>query len=145
MPTVQPQIIVIEPIETSRLATLAALGALGHNVYGISPEDGRRFFVGIGPEGGGWGAKSTEDGVSVTVCINDGDTHNSPTEQLEAKYPVLVEKYEIRKDSAGAGRHRGGLGAEMVVQALSPFTVTPWSALMAKISAAPKVKVSVPT
>ncbi|CAN7587736.1 hydantoinase B/oxoprolinase family protein [Variovorax sp. LjRoot84] len=94
------------------------------NIHGISPEDGRLFIVGIGPLGGGWGAKSTEDGVSVTVCINDGDTHNSPTEQLEAKYPVLVEKYQIRQDSAGAGQYRGGLGAEMVVQALSPFTVT---------------------
>ena len=51
------------------------------------------------------------DGVSVTVCINDGDTHNSPTEQLEAKYPVLVEKYEIRKDSGGAGKYRGGVPA----------------------------------
>ncbi len=94
------------------------------NIHGISPQDGRLFIVGIGPLGGGWGAKSTEDGVSVTVCINDGDTHNSPTEQLESKYPVLVESYSIREDSAGPGRHRGGLGAEMVVQALSPFSVT---------------------
>jgi len=94
------------------------------NIHGISPEDGRLFIVGIGPLGGGWGAKSSEDGVSVTVCINDGDTHNSPTEQLEAKYPVLVEKYAIRDDSSGAGRQRGGLGAEMIVQALSPFSVT---------------------
>jgi N-methylhydantoinase B len=94
------------------------------NIHGISPEDGRLFIVGIGPLGGGWGAKSREDGVSATVCINDGDTHNSPTEQLEAKYPVLVESYRLRQDSAGAGRQRGGLGAEMVVQALSPFSVT---------------------
>jgi N-methylhydantoinase B len=94
------------------------------NIHGISPEDGRLFIVGIGPLGGGWGAKSREDGVSVTVCINDGDTHNSPTEQLEAKYPVLVESYKMREDSAGAGEYRGGLGAEMVVQALSPFSVT---------------------
>jgi N-methylhydantoinase B len=94
------------------------------NIHGISPEDGRLFIVGIGPLGGGWGAKSSEDGVSVTVCINDGDTHNSPTEQLEAKYPVLVESYKIREDSGGAGEHRGGLGAEMIVQALSPFSVT---------------------
>lgn len=94
------------------------------NIHGISPEDGRLFIVGIGPLGGGWGAKSKEDGVSVTVCINDGDTHNSPTEQLESKYPVLVESYSIREDSSGAGRQRGGLGAEMVVQALSPFSVT---------------------
>jgi N-methylhydantoinase B len=94
------------------------------NIHGISPEDGRLFIVGIGPLGGGWGAKSSEDGVSVTVCINDGDTHNSPTEQLEAKYPVMVESYRIREDSGGAGEHRGGLGAEMVVRALSPFSVT---------------------
>jgi N-methylhydantoinase B len=94
------------------------------NIHGISPEDGRLFIVGIGPLGGGWGAKSHEDGVSATVCINDGDTHNSPSEQLEAKYPILVESYRLREDSAGPGRQRGGLGAEMVVQALSPFSVT---------------------
>jgi N-methylhydantoinase B len=94
------------------------------NIHGISPEDGRLFIVGIGPLGGGWGAKSREDGVSATVCINDGDTHNSPTEQLESKYPVLVESYKLREDSSGAGCQRGGLGAEMVVQALSPFSVT---------------------
>lgn len=94
------------------------------NIHGISPDDGRLFIVGIGPLGGGWGAKSREDGVSATVCINDGDTHNSPTEQLESKYPVLVESYRLRQDSSGAGRQRGGLGAEMVVQALSPFSVT---------------------
>ena len=94
------------------------------NIHGISPADGKLFIVGIGPLGGGWGAKRNEDGVSVTVCINDGDTHNSPSEQLEAKYPVLVERYSIREDSSGAGRTRGGLGAEMVVQALSAFSLT---------------------
>ncbi len=94
------------------------------NIHGLSPEDGRLFIVGIGPLGGGWGGKLTEDGVSATVCMNDGDTHNSPTEQLESKYPVLVERYALRQDSAGAGRNRGGLGAEMVVQARSPFAVT---------------------
>lgn len=93
-------------------------------IHGLSPSDGKLFIVGIGPLGGGWGAKASEDGVSATVCINDGDTHNSPTEQLESKYPVLVEKYQLRPDSGGAGRQRGGLGAEMVVQALSPFTLT---------------------
>jgi N-methylhydantoinase B len=94
------------------------------NIHGIHPAEGKLFIVGIGPLGGGWGAKRNEDGVSVTVCINDGDTHNSPSEQLEAKYPVLVERYSIREDSSGPGRTRGGLGAEMVVQALSPFSLT---------------------
>ena len=90
-------------------------------LHGINQE-GRFFITSIGPVGGGWGAKSSEDGIGVTVCINDGDTHNGPTEQMEAKYPILVEKYGLRTDSGGAGQHRGGLGAEMVVTALSPFS-----------------------
>jgi N-methylhydantoinase B len=55
--------------------------------------------------------------------MNDGDTHNSPIEQAEAKYPVLVEHYRLAQDSGGAGRHRGGLGIDRVVRARSPMTV----------------------
>ena len=53
--------------------------------------------------------------------MNDGDTHNGPSEQVEAKYPLLVERYCLRPDSGGAGRFRGGLGAEQVVQARHPI------------------------
>jgi N-methylhydantoinase B len=86
-------------------------------VNGITPQ-GNFFVTHLGPVGGGWGAKSSEDGVSVTVCINDGDTHNTPSEQVEAKYPLLIERYELRRDSGGAGRTRGGLGADYAVTAL---------------------------
>jgi N-methylhydantoinase B len=58
-----------------------------------------------------------EDGVSGTVCINDGDTHNSPNEQAEFKFPIVVERYALVPDSGGAGRYRGGLGVERVVRA----------------------------
>jgi N-methylhydantoinase B len=57
--------------------------------------------------------------MNATIAMNDGDTHNSPSEQLEAKFPVLVERYCLRPDSGGAGRYRGGLGTEKVVQALN--------------------------
>jgi N-methylhydantoinase B len=93
-------------------------------IHGISPEDGRFYIGAIGPLGGGWGAKSSEDGVSVTVCINDGDTHNSPSEQIESKFPILIERYELRQDSGGAGQHRGGLGADFVLTALAPLTIS---------------------
>lgn len=93
-------------------------------IHGISPDDGRFYLGAIGPVGGGWGAKSSEDGVSVTVCINDGDTHNSPTEQIESKYPILIERYALRPDSGGAGQHRGGLGADFVLTALAPLTMS---------------------
>src|SRR5213083_2988996 len=92
-------------------------------INGISPKDGRLFLAGIGPSGGGFGAKLTEDGMSATVCLNDGDTHNHPVEQMEAKYPVLFERHALREDSGGAGRHRGGLGTEQVVQARSSINI----------------------
>jgi N-methylhydantoinase B len=92
-------------------------------IDGFYPDSKKLFITGLGPLGGGWGAKKGEDGVSATVCINDGDTHNSPSEQFEAKYPVMVESLSLIADSGGPGRHRGGLGVETVVQALSDFNV----------------------
>ena len=91
--------------------------------HGINPRTREFFIANWGPLGGGWGAKRSEDGVSATVCMNDGDTHNSPIEQAEAKYPVLVEHYRLAQDSGGAGRHRGGLGIDRVVRARTPMTV----------------------
>lgn len=91
-------------------------------VNGLSPADGRFFISAIGPSGGGWGAKADSDGMSAVVCLNDGDTHNHPVEQMEAKYPLLWECHALRPDSGGPGRHRGGLGTEQVVRALAPIT-----------------------
>ncbi len=92
-------------------------------INGMSPRDGRLFIGSIGPLGGGWGAKMVEDGTSATVCLNDGDTHNSPVEHMETKLPILVEKQVLRRDSGGAGRFRGGLGVEATIQARSPLTI----------------------
>jgi len=86
-------------------------------LHGINPQTKEFFMANFGPQGGGWGAKRSEDGISGTVCINDGDTHNSPNEQTEAKAPVIVERYALIPDSGGAGEYRGGLGVERIVRA----------------------------
>ena len=90
---------------------------------GVNPRTSEFYIAFIGPTGGGWGAKRNEDGNSATICMNDGDTHNSPVEQLEAKFPVLFEGHSLRPDSCGAGRHRGGLGIENIVQARAALTL----------------------
>ena len=61
--------------------------------------------------------------MSATVCLNDGDTHNGPNEQAEAKFPIVVERFELIPDSGGAGRHRGGLGIARTTRALTNMTV----------------------
>ncbi len=91
-------------------------------ITGSPDKTGRSFFYTAGMIGGGWGAKSAEDGVSATVCINDGDTHNGPIEQLETKFPFRVEAYRLRTDSGGAGKYRGGLGTEFICTVLEPIT-----------------------
>jgi N-methylhydantoinase B len=93
------------------------------NTHGINPATSEFFIANFGPLGGGWGAKRSEDGISATVCINDGDTHNSPSEQSEVKFPLVIERYSLLTDSGGAGRHRGGLGVERVVRARVPLTL----------------------
>lgn len=100
--------------------------AAGHHAdLVVGRVNGRRaadnsFYIYLGGLiGGGWGAKHDSDGMNATIAINDGDTHNGPSEQVEAKYPLLVERYTLRPDSGGAGCWRGGLGTEQVVQAVN--------------------------
>jgi N-methylhydantoinase B len=73
---------------------------------GTSPRDGS-FIIIADTEGGGWGAKPHGDGENALLF---GDIRVIPIEVLEHKYPVILERYELRQDSGGAGRWRGGLG-----------------------------------
>ena len=93
------------------------------NTYGTDPRTGRFFFGLIGPSGGGFGAKHNEDGMSATICINDGDTHNGPVEASEAKSPLIVRDYQLRQDSGGAGLQRGGLGLRRSIETMAPITL----------------------
>lgn len=90
-------------------------------INGRRPKDDSFYIYLGGLIGGGWGAKHDSDGRNAVIAMNDGDTHNGPSEQVEAKYPLLVERYALRQDSGGAGQFRGGLGTEQVVQARHPI------------------------
>ena len=72
-------------------------------VNGRRPKDDSFYIYLGGLIGGGWGAKYNSDGMNATIAINDGDTHNGPSEQVEAKYPLLVERYAL---AAGLRRRR---------------------------------------
>jgi N-methylhydantoinase B len=121
---------VVDTVFKAMAAAIPERAIAGHHadllvglLSGLSPKDGRLFLASAGPMGGGWGAKHNEDGMNAVVCLNDGDTHNHPVEQMEAKFPVLYERHALREDSGGAGKFRGGLGAEQVIRALAPLTL----------------------
>ena len=67
--------------------------------------------------GGGHGGSAEGDG------LNHGNAPIStatipPLEILEAAYPVMFRQWALRPDSAGAGAHRGGLGAVYEIELL---------------------------
>jgi N-methylhydantoinase B len=80
-------------------------------------DDGTRFLL-MNIFGGGWGGRPREDGESATVSVCQGDVRNTPVELQEIKYPFIIEKFALRKDSGGPGRTRGGLGVELTYRCL---------------------------
>ncbi len=62
---------------------------------------------------GGSGARPTLDGMNATAFPSGVMT--MPVEATEQVGPVIIWRKELRADSGGAGRHRGGLGQYMDV------------------------------
>jgi 5-oxoprolinase (ATP-hydrolysing)/N-methylhydantoinase B len=81
----------------------------------------------VGPDGrsdvfsdltaGGWGGTPYADGMSVTMDPL-GNCMNMPAEAAELLFPIAYEAFDLRQDSAGPGRYRGGLGANFKVRFL---------------------------
>ncbi len=59
--------------------------------------------------GGGNGGRPTKDGPDgIQTTIHN--TENAPIEEVEINYPIRFARYELIRDSGGAGRFRGGMG-----------------------------------
>lgn len=64
---------------------------------------------------GGWGGTPYSDGMNVTMDPL-GNCMNMAAETAELFFPIAYEAFELRQDSAGAGRYRGGLGSVFKVR-----------------------------
>jgi len=105
-------------------ASLAAPDRAVANAYGTinalsiagKRADGRPWVM-FSFYGGGHGGSLESDG------LNHGNAPIStatipPMEILEAAYPIMFRQWALRPDSAGAGAHRGGLGAIYEIELL---------------------------
>jgi N-methylhydantoinase B len=85
-------------------------GALNtYQFFGVHPRTGRRFYE-LDNGVGGWGATAEADGFGPAKSMVHGDTYNLPIEVEETMVPLRVRRFELRPDSGGPGRQRGGLG-----------------------------------
>jgi len=133
---VYPGAVVAGNVETSQCITDTLYGALGV----LAASQGTMNNVTFGNERyqyyetvcGGSGAGPDFDGTSA-VHTHMTNSRLTDPEILEWRFPVLLESFEIRAHSGGAGRHKGGDGTrrrlrfleEMQVAILSNHRVVP--------------------
>jgi N-methylhydantoinase B len=97
----------------------ASFGSYGF--FGQHPDTGA-FFTFFDTVHGGWGATASGDGIGPYKTMLHGDNRDIPIEVQEALYPVQIESYAWRPDSAGPGQHRGGLGTIKSYLVTTPCT-----------------------
>ncbi len=124
-------------VETSTRVVDVVMGALAQALPEVIPaashgsmnnlamgrdaaEEGWDYYETLG---GGMGAGAKGGGLSA-VQTHMTNTLNTPIEVLEARYPVRVTRYAIRRGSGGTGRRRGGDGLVREFEFLRPAQVT---------------------
>ena len=88
---------------------------------GVHPDTGKLWHEGSN-EGVGFGAHAEGDGENSIMHPSEPGCRNNPIEIMEIKAPMMIEFYELRQDSGGSGKNRGGLGAKRGVRYLVEST-----------------------
>jgi N-methylhydantoinase B len=99
-------------------------GTANHvSISGLQPQSGGTFIFYEYPAGG-TGAFHEDDGNNAVRSFTEGDFGSiQSVESIENLFPLIVEKCELRADSGGDGKTRGGLGLRREVRVLVKETV----------------------
>lgn len=112
----------------------AALWNIHISARPVSGNAGRRAEV-LMFNSGGMGARPTLDGLSSTAFPSG--VHTMPIEATEHTGPIVVWRKELRPDSGGAGKYRGGLG-QIIEIAPAEGHEFDFSAMFDRISTPPR-------
>ena len=122
-----PAAVVAGNVETSQCITDALFGALGV----MAAAQGTMNNLSFGNQRyqyyetlcGGAGAGPDFDGASA-VHTHMTNSRLTDPEVLELRFPVRLERFCIRKNSGGRGRHRGGDGVTREIRFLEPMQIS---------------------
>ena len=107
----------LAPVLPGRVVAGGA-GTSGLVMFSGRRDDGRPFIL-YEVHGGGEGGSADRDGTNA-IRVHMSNVMNTPVEVIESEYPLRVECCELRPDSAGRGRHRGGVGLRRAYRLLAP-------------------------
>ncbi|OUN00361.1 MAG: hydantoin utilization protein B [Paenibacillaceae bacterium ZCTH02-B3] len=83
---------------------------------------GARRMAVVEPMGGGGGGQADMDGVDG-IDHASGFLKNTPIESLEQHIDILVHRYELMPDTAGAGLRRGGHAVRLDFEIVRPDSI----------------------
>ena len=86
-------------------------------------EEEQEYWVYLEVDEGSYGGRPGRDGLDSVDCLI-ANTRNNPIEELEWRFPMRTERYELRDDSCAAGQWRGGIGMVRVNRFLEDTIVT---------------------
>lgn len=95
---------------------LADSGSPAPRVVFTGNHNGHRFGAAL-TLSGGMGAQATRDGLSAAPFPSN--SAGTSAEIVEAGTPLVMRRRELRPDSGGAGRYRGGLGVHLEIELLA--------------------------
>jgi len=98
----------------------AHLGFLAYSGY---DEDEGEYWVYLEVDEGSYGGRPGRDGLDAVDCLI-ANTRNNPIEELEWRFPMRTERYELRDDPCAAGQWRGGIGMVRVNRFLEDTIVS---------------------
>jgi N-methylhydantoinase B len=107
-------------IPAASQGTMNTIAVGGRDPRPVNGKSGRPYSY-IETIGGGQGGRPMGPGDDGIQC-NMTNTMNTPIEALEITYPLRVERYELREDSSGGGKHRGGNGLVRAIRAVGGET-----------------------
>lgn len=88
---------------------------------GVHPDTGK-IWLEASNEAVGFGGHVGGDGENGIMHLSEPGCRNNPIEVMETKAPLLIGHYGLRPDSAGPGKHRGGLGVTREYRFLADAT-----------------------
>jgi len=123
---VYPAAVVAGNVETSQYIVDALFGALGTMAASQGTMNnyiwGNNRIQNYETICGGSGASAKQNGCNA-VHTHMTNTRLTDPEVLEWRFPVRLETFEIRKNSGGKGKHKGGEGVNRQMRFLEPMTV----------------------
>ena len=107
----------LEQITAGNSANLHFISYSGFNT------ETQEYWVYLEVDEGSYGGRPSRDGLDSVDCLI-ANTRNNPIEELEWRFPMRTERYELRDEPCAAGRTRGGIGMARVNRFLVDAIVT---------------------